>query len=176
VVTALVRYTLRAVTVQVDGASAALRSLNEVLLRHRAERFCTVVLLRVRRVDGVWAVSLSSAGHPLPLLVRPGRAPVQAGEPGSLLGVLETIAVHDTEVRLEPGSALLLYTDGVTEARREQVFYGQGRLVRLAGDHRGDAAALTAAVLEDVLSFQDGVPRDDVAVVVVRVPDAAATV
>jgi sigma-B regulation protein RsbU (phosphoserine phosphatase) len=176
VVTALVRYTLRAVTVQVDGASAALRSLNEVLLRHRAERFCTVVLLRVRRVDGVWAVSLSSAGHPLPLLVRPGRAPVQAGEPGSLLGVLETIAVHDTEVRLEPGSALLLYTDGVTEARREQVFYGQDRLVRLAGDHRGDAAALTAAVLEDVLSFQDGVPRDDVAVVVVRVPDAAATV
>ncbi|MGZ5416695.1 MAG: PP2C family protein-serine/threonine phosphatase [Nocardioides sp.] len=174
VVTALVRYTLRAITVQVDGASAALRSLNDVLLRHRAERFCTVVLLRVRRNDGVWVVSLSSAGHPLPLLVRPDWAPVQVGEPGSLLGVLETVAIHDTEIRLEPGSALLLYTDGVTEGRRGPVFYEQDRLLRLVGGHQGDAAALTALVIEDVLSFQDGTPRDDVAVVVVRVPDAPA--
>jgi sigma-B regulation protein RsbU (phosphoserine phosphatase) len=174
VVTALVRYTLRAVTVQVDGASAALRSLNDVLLRHRAERFCTVVLLRLRRDGGVWVVSLSSAGHPLPLLLRPGRGAAQVGKPGSLLGVLETIAIHDTEVRLEPGSALLLYTDGVTEGRRGQAFYEQDRLLRLVGDHQGDAAALTATVLEDVMAFQDGTPRDDVAVVVVRVPDAPA--
>ena len=66
VVTALVRYTLRAVTVQERGASTALRALNDVLLRHRSERFCTVVLLRARREDGAWVVSLSWLDTPFP--------------------------------------------------------------------------------------------------------------
>jgi sigma-B regulation protein RsbU (phosphoserine phosphatase) len=171
VVTALVRYTLRAVSVQVVGAAAALRALNEVLLRHRAERFCTVVLLRARRDADGWLVSLSSAGHPLPLLLRPGRPPAQVGRPGSLLGVFEAISIQDTEIRLESGSALLLYTDGVTEGRRGTVFYEQDRLLRVVENHQGDAAGLTDVVLEDVLDFQDGVPRDDIAMVVVRVPD-----
>ncbi len=54
VITALVRHTLRALSVQQDDPSAVLRSLNEVLLAQGTERFCTVVLARLRLEGGAW--------------------------------------------------------------------------------------------------------------------------
>lgn len=170
VVTALVRYTLRAVSVRVTGPEAALRALNDVLLRHRTDRFCTVVLLRLRRDDDGWSVTTASAGHPLPLLVPREGSPVPVGEAGALAGVFAAARARESELRLDAGSALILYTDGVTEARGPSGFYGEDRLRRLVDGERGTAASLTASVLEDVLEFQGGNPRDDVAVVVIRAP------
>ena len=70
--------------------SAAAAPLNEVLLAHGTERFCTVVLAaaapRRRRLDGRRS---SSGGHPLPLLVRPATGWAPSASPGSLLGVVE---------------------------------------------------------------------------------------
>lgn len=170
VVTALVRYTIRAVSVQRRGAADTLHVVNEVLLRHDTNRFCTIVLLRLRRDGDGWAVTVASAGHPLPLLLTPEAPPVQVGEPGALSGVFEAARTHDTELLLQPGAALLIYTDGVTEARADAGFYGAARLVELAGRPFRSADELTSAVLEDVLGFQAGSPRDDIALVVVRVP------
>ena len=69
-----------------------------------------------------------------------------------------------------PGDQLLLYTDGVTEGRRGRVMYDDERLVSAFADHTGDASSLTETVLADVLDFQGGLPRDDVALVALRVP------
>jgi sigma-B regulation protein RsbU (phosphoserine phosphatase) len=179
VVTALVRYTIRAVSVQRRGAADTLDVLNDVLLRHATNRFCTVVLLRLRSDGAGWTVTMASAGHPLPLLLTPGAPPVQAGLPGALSGVFEGARTHESELRLEPGASLLLYTDGVTEARAETGFYGMERLLEVVSSasvdagEAGDAATVTAAVLEDVLGFQAGNPRDDIALVVLRAPVAA---
>lgn len=170
VVTALVRYTIRAVSVQQRGAAATLRVLNEVLLRHDTDRFCTVALLRLRRDQDGWTVTMASAGHPLPLLLPPGGPPVQVGEVGALSGVFEAARTHDTDLGLEPGAALLLYTDGVTEARADAGFYGSARLLEVLSRPARDAGDLATVVLEDVLAFQAGDPRDDIALVVVRVP------
>ncbi|MNC87115.1 Stage II sporulation protein E (SpoIIE) [compost metagenome] len=49
-------------------------------------------------------------------------------------------------------------------------FYGEERLRALIGSRAGSAATTTDAVLDDVLTFQSGRPRDDIAVVVLRVP------
>jgi sigma-B regulation protein RsbU (phosphoserine phosphatase) len=68
VVTALVRYTLRAAAVANDAPSDALGVLNTVLLRHDTERFCTVAFLRVRQQGEQVTCTLAAAGHPLPLL------------------------------------------------------------------------------------------------------------
>jgi sigma-B regulation protein RsbU (phosphoserine phosphatase) len=165
--------------VQRRGAADTLDVLNDVLLRHATNRFCTVVLLRLRSDGAGWTVTMASAGHPLPLLLTPGAPPVQAGLPGALSGVFEGARTHESELRLEPGASLLLYTDGVTEARAETGFYGMERLldvvssVSVDAGEAGDAAAVTAAVLEDVLGFQAGNPRDDIALVVLRAPVAA---
>ena len=109
------------------------------------------------------ALTSLSAGHPLPVLVPArGRARV-VGEPGSLLGVLETPDLPVTTLELGPGDRLLLYTDGVTEGRRGREEYGERRLLDRAAAAPSGAGPLVAAVLDDVLAFQRGVPRDDIA-------------
>ncbi|HTZ44305.1 MAG TPA: SpoIIE family protein phosphatase [Jatrophihabitans sp.] len=172
VVTALARFTLRAATVQHREPARALRVLNEVLQRHDATRFCTVALVRLTRTDGSWRAVLCCAGHPLPLLRSADGQITEAGRPGALLGVLAEPALHDTELTLAPGEVLLLFTDGVPEGRRGSQFYGEQRTLRVLGQPAVSAAAYPAALLEDVLAFQAGYARDDIAIVAVRVPEA----
>jgi phosphoserine phosphatase RsbU/P len=74
-------------------------------------------------------------------------------------------------VRLAPGDLMVLFTDGVTEGRRGRELYGDERLERSVVAHRA-APQPAEAVLADVLAFQDGTARDDIAVVAVRVPVA----
>jgi phosphoserine phosphatase RsbU/P len=170
VVTALVRYTLRAVAVQDASPAAALHALNDVLLEHETDRFCTVALLRLHEIDGVWRCRLALGGHPLPILVTIAGEATTFGTPGSLLGVLPGPDLSDVELHLEPGTTLILYTDGVPEGRNNGSFYGTHRVLDLACAANGDAADLAGALLADVLAFQGGVARDDIAVVTVRVP------
>ena len=67
----------------------------------------------------------------------------------------------------------MLYTDGVTEGRHDQDLFGDDRLLASLGGRAGEGAReLVDGLVKDVLDFQDGVPRDDIAVVAVRVPDA----
>jgi sigma-B regulation protein RsbU (phosphoserine phosphatase) len=170
VVTALVRHTIRAAAVRLASPSDILRDLNAALLRYRSDRFCTVGILRLRRHQGTWTASVGSGGHPAALLLRPGESPRPVGSAGSLLGVMEDVSFTDAEVTLAPRDAILLYTDGVPEARRDGEFYGEERLLAVAQANQGRAAGLTEALLSDVLGFQFGLARDDIAIVAVRVP------
>jgi phosphoserine phosphatase RsbU/P len=171
VITALVRHTLRALTVQIDEPDEVLHKLNDVLLAHGTDRFCTVLLLRLRRDDGTWAVSTSSGGHPLPLRVVDGGVPTTVGMPGSLVGVLTEPVFHRIGFRLTPGEALVLYTDGVTEGRSGQEFYGEQRLLDSIVAHTGPDTEWPAnEIMEHVVAFQHGMPRDDIAIVTIRVP------
>jgi sigma-B regulation protein RsbU (phosphoserine phosphatase) len=169
VVTALARHTIRAAAAQRTEPSAILETLNEVLLRHGSERFCTVTIAVLREVSGSWTLTIGSGGHPLPLLTREETDPVPVGDFGTLLGVFESLAVHDRSIRLQRGDQLTFYTDGVTEGRRGEEFYGQERLdakVRV----EGSAQAGVKRLLDDVVRFQGGAPTDDIAIVIVRVP------
>lgn len=168
VVTALARYTLRAAAVQTASPAAALRVLNDALLANESERFCTVALLRLHQGEGGWRSTLALGGHPRPVHVAAAEAAL-VGSPGSLLGVLPDPELYDVELPLHPGESLVLYTDGVPEGRDNGSFYGIDRLLRLAAG-TGAADQLAGAVLEDVLTFQQGVARDDIAIVALRVP------
>lgn len=169
VVTALVRSTIRAASVRIADPAGVLELVNEVLLHHESQRFCTVALERWRRRGGRWVVSIAAAGHPLPLLCRPGSRPVGVGRPGSLLGVLAEAAVHVDEVEMQPGDRLVTFTDGVTEARRDGEFYGAARL-EAALERLEAEPAVAPALVDELLEFQRGRARDDIAIVAVRVP------
>jgi sigma-B regulation protein RsbU (phosphoserine phosphatase) len=176
VVTALARYTLRAVAVQDPSPARALHLLNEALRRADVDRFCTAAVVRLRRVDGQWRVSSSSAGHPLPLHVHGRRSVIPVGDAGSLLGVLERVEISESSMSLAPGESLVVYTDGVTEARSpDGEFYGEPRLLEHLRASTGHARDITATVLADVLTFQHEVARDDIAIVAVRVPPSDPT-
>ncbi len=172
-VTALARYTIRAVTMRSDLPSEVLSGLNEAMVRQLPEdRFCTAACARLEPLDdapGV-GVDVSRAGHPPPLLVRPDGTVEEISCPGRALGVFPDAELDDTCMRLMPGETLVFYTDGVTEARDpDGGFFGEERLHRFLGAHAGQHAAdLARALKNTVLEFQEGYPRDDLALLVVR--------
>ena len=170
-VTALARYTIRAGAVSLQRPSEVLRLLNDVLIRHASDRFCTVSLVRVKRPNGSWLGTVSCGGHPLPLLARKGDRAEPVGVFGLLLGDFEEPKLHDREFVLAPGDALLLYTDGVTEARGSKEFFGEERLEEALERNAGSAKGLTERLLDTVLTFQDGLPRDDIVIVALQVPE-----
>ena len=173
VVTALVRYSLRALSVQQDLPSAVLHALNDILVAQGTDRFCTVVLARLRLDEEGWMATFASGGHPLPLHVSAAGVVRSVGQTGSLIGVLPTITAQDSEVRLVPGDVLVMYTDGVTEGRHGTEFYGDERLLAAVRTHR-ETSRPAERILGDVLDFQAGTARDDIAVVAVRVPPLAS--
>ena len=172
-VTALARYTIRAVTMSSDLPSEILSGLNEAMLRQLPEdRFCTAACARLEPQDdspGV-GVDVSRAGHPPPLLVRAGGAVEEISCPGRALGVFPDAELDDTHLRLMPKETLVFYTDGVTEARGpDGDFFGEERLRRFVGAHSEEHASDLARALKNaVLEFQEGYPRDDLALLVLR--------
>lgn len=169
VVTTLVRHTVRALAVHSTLPSEILTGLNRVLLDHDTDRFCTLVVMSLRRADGRWQLTTSSGGHPLPVLVRDGVSG-GLGDPGSLVGAFDGPVFVDTDVDLLADDRVVLFTDGVTEGRRRDEFYGDDRLHQRLRAPSEDAAELAHAVVDDVVDFQGELTRDDIAVVVLRVP------
>ena len=178
-VLALARYTVRAVAMHEKCPTAILAGLNEAMLRQRREhddhKFCTVAYVRLEVDDaerGV-RVSLSLGGHPALVLLEARGRTRRIGEPGRALGVFEDPGLTHQEAHLAPGDALVFYTDGVIEARSpDGAFFGEERLLSLLRACAGcDASTLAAHIEGAVLNFQENASRDDMAVLVLRVPE-----
>ena len=175
-VTALARYTIRAVTMKNDLPSEVLSGLNEAMLRQLPEdRFCTAACTRLEPLDDAPGVGMdiSRAGHPPPLVVRQDGSVEEVSCPGRALGVFPDAELEDTHTRLMPGETLVFYTDGVTEARSPGGdFFGEERLCQLLAANADQHAADIARDLKNaVLEFQEGYPRDDLALLVLRVAE-----
>jgi serine phosphatase RsbU (regulator of sigma subunit) len=119
--TSLARYTLRA-AFRTDSPSDVLRALNEALLHQQLDgKFCTVCIALVDPGPSGSDVIVSSAGHPLPQLVRPDGSTRSVGDHGTLLGVTEDVRLTDVRARLAPGDTLVLYTDGLLARSRQHL-------------------------------------------------------
>ncbi len=121
-------------------------------------------------VDGVaGTVAAASAGHPPPRIVLPDGTVERLAAHGLVLGIEPGQEYAEVRAELPRGAALVLYTDGVVEARRGGELYGDERLdALLAARHDLTARALAAAVAEDAREFAGGDLSDDVAVVAIR--------
>jgi anti-sigma regulatory factor (Ser/Thr protein kinase) len=167
--TALARYTLRTAAMLTGDPGAALAALNVGLMRRDDVAYCTAALVALAEgEDGVGArARVFSAGHPLPVLVQDGGVR-PLGRSGPLLGALEGADWPCEEVVLGPGDRLVLYTDGVTDARGVDDRFGDDRLLALLSTVDGAPPAQLVRTVDGALrSFEAGSQRDDTAVLAV---------
>ena len=177
--TGLARYALRAEAQRQARPSVILAGLNQTLLDWPTDdpRFLTAIYATVRLVRTGAAVRISSAGHPLALVRRAGGRVQEFGRPGVLLGLLADPELHDARSVLHPGDSLILFSDGVTEARRRtgRELYGEERLRAFAAGLDGmTAVEMAQAITHAVLDFSGGRLSDDTVVLVMRVPSPEA--
>jgi serine phosphatase RsbU (regulator of sigma subunit) len=175
--TALARYTFRAAASHRLSPAASLRELNAAVVRQtQGDRFLTAVAATFRVTPGGLSGRISSAGHPPALIRRAGGRVRAIDQHGPLLGIFPDITLADTGFRLGPGDALLLYTDGATEARRSQEhadrpLFGPEALTRAVADCRGLSAPDIVGHLVATLAHHSGDwASDDTALLALRVP------
>ncbi|MGN9811225.1 SpoIIE family protein phosphatase [Micromonospora sp. BQ11] len=169
-VTGLVRDVIRVLVGDGKPLPEALARLNETLCERGGGRYCTLALAAVRPGDGDQLdVSLHLAGHDRPVLLRSGGGAEFVGTGGTALGLLDSIASPTAEFPLDPGDALVFYTDGVTERRRGRELFGTDRLREAAAPLAGYSADVVAARLRSTaIGFSPEAPRDDIAILVLR--------
>jgi PAS domain S-box-containing protein len=174
-ITALARYTLRAVAAHSLSPATTLATLNEEMLRQKADRrFVTAVVARLepRRAGGARLV-VASGGHPPPVLLRAGGVAEVLDTPGMLLGVELSARSSDREVEMAPGDVLVLYTDGVTETRRDRPLSPEALGGALVSAGIRGATAVAREVVRIAEREATGPLRDDVAVLVVALERGA---
>lgn len=170
-VTALVRHSIRAFAFVRASPAQVLGAVNEVMLGHAlAQRFATVILARLDLTVEPARAVVAGAGHPPPVLLRASGFAECPNVRGTMLGVRPGSNVLDLELQLEPGSTLVLYTDGLLDAGAPRRGLTPRELCGLLAEHAGAAPQLIVQQLERLaLSSGGGRLRDDVAIVAARV-------
>jgi hypothetical protein len=173
--TAVVRHTIRAVAPYESEPAKLLAAVNRAICRADSDgRFCTVALaaLELGEQAGEPATVTVALGGHLPPLVRRADGQCEAiGEPGTLLGVFPDPDLHERTTTLAAGDLLLLYTDGLTEARAPRLLSTEQLGDALAATGRA-APGPTVDTLVHQLAAGPGGFRDDLALVAVRLTGA----
>lgn len=174
-ITAMVRNFLRALTLHSIDPASVLVELNEGLVIAAEERgaeeiFCTAVVGALeRRPDGVKLI-LASGGHPCPLVRRSDGQVEEVTLPGRLLGAFPALDPAPVEVVLGPGDLILLFTDGLLEARSPSgEMFGTEGVRRVLGEREHGAGPLTEALEVAVVEHVGGELADDMAMLVLKV-------
>jgi serine phosphatase RsbU (regulator of sigma subunit) len=163
---ALARYTVRTLAVLHAPPGRTLAGLNDTVLRRgEAEQFLTAIYLTTHATAHGVAVRLVNGGHPAPLLRHAGGRVEAIDTPGALLGCLPDAGLQETRFHLAPGELLLLYSDGVTEARHGRDQFGEERLRALLAGTHPIPRTIVDAVIDGVQVHCDGDLGDDVTVV-----------
>jgi PAS domain S-box-containing protein len=159
------------------GLTAMMDHLNRFVLRNlrSAEFFFTMVALRFSR-DGR-TLEFAGAGHPPVMIVHPGQVPRQLESRSAVLGFFEGAVNGEvpTEVSMEPGDRVVIYTDGFIESfnTQEEMLGLEGftEIVRAAATL--PLASMKQEIVERVVAWRSGPPTDDMSLVVIGIPHLA---
>jgi PAS domain S-box-containing protein len=144
-----------------------LRETNRLLIEKNVPGFVTAFLAFLEPETG--SLTYASAGHPNPVVSTPGSATTMLESTCSPLGVFIDAAYRDHRFQLRDGQLLVLYTDGITEARADDSLFGETGLTRSLERHRDvPVEDLPSRLLDEVLAFSGGVLRDDAAVLALK--------
>lgn len=169
----LVKDMVHAFTHQSLRTNEVLKRTNMVLIEKNFRDFVTLYLAILDKYTG--HLRYSSAGHPETILKRASGEIQMLGCRSVPLGVYPDATWKPHAVDLNPNDVLLLYTDGVTEARNGDGSFGQKRLAsllkrRTIGGRIG-VERLPQLVVDQVLAFSEGELKDDVAVLALTIDE-----
>ena len=158
---------VRAFASEAIEPQALCTQVNRILCGNIAEgRFISFFYCVVDAAAGV--LTYTNAGHYLPMLIRPDGSVERLGCGGPVLGVLGDAEYEQAHVSIGAGDRVVLYTDGLTEARSvDDEEFGEERLLEAAVAHRVcSAPALQARLTAEVASFTGGRFQDDATLIV----------
>lgn len=165
-VTAMVRYMTEALSQRPCSPASLLGELNDLLCTRLADGALVTVFLAAL-APGADRMTWSSAGHPPPALVDGGRALRWLEDPGPPCGVFPGTRYEDHDEPFAPGALLFAYTDGLTEARRAGLEFGEGGVREALLEALGETPrALARSVYAAARAWSDGRIADDVAIAV----------
>lgn len=172
-VTSLIRYTLRTAALHEADPVVGLTELNTAMLMDsHSSQFCTVLFgIMTPGATGGFDLVLGGGGHPPAFWLHADAGRVEQVRPvgGMLVGALPDARFVTTRMHLAPGDTLLLYTDGLTEARPDGAFFGEDGLAAfLTGRTSTSANGLVRDLAELISGFEPG-PTDDVALLAMTV-------
>ena len=167
--TAMVKYSLRAYVTENSGPGECLSRLNVSTGQQiTMEKFVTAGLMIVDPAHG--AISYASAGHPAPIIIEKRQPRLMEINQSIPLGVLPGYDFSSTRLDTDKGTTLLLYTDGLLEARpREGEPFGEQSIVSSCTKlHDLPTQAFAEALMGEALKYAGGRLRDDIALLVIR--------
>ncbi|MGB8650579.1 MAG: SpoIIE family protein phosphatase [Mycobacteriales bacterium] len=170
--TAACRWTLRSALSRGTGPADALSELNDTLLDDESERFVTVLAAVVQPQEGGATFSYASGGHPAPLVRRRDGSCETLPVQGRIVGLLEGAPATAFTAQLQPGDLVAVFSDGFTEARRGVELFGEAGMLNALRDWEGGTAAQAQEWLCAAVSAF-GTQRDDMALVVLALPESA---
>lgn len=164
--TALARYTLRAAHLVEPEPARVLGVLNDALLRDGDDdRFLTVAAARLVGTT----LSVAIAGQAPALVVRASGEVESLGDPGRVVGIIPDVELPEVSVELAIGDAVVLHTDGLTDAGAPDHLFDAAEVGLFASRTLEHGAAAVASSLESrALAIAHGHPRDDIALIVLR--------
>ena len=170
--TSLVRHTIRAASEYEHSPAALLARVDAALRNEPQTSICTALCARLTGDQ----LTIAVGGHPLPLSLKADRVG-EVGEHGALLGGFEQASWREVTLEIEPGTALICYTDGVTDATdRDGTRMGLKRLkATLARSTERGPASVIENLARAIEEFQTGEPADDTAVLVLSRRARSAT-
>jgi serine phosphatase RsbU (regulator of sigma subunit) len=165
----LARHTIRTAAMQRLTPREILLTLNRAMCEQQpdGDRFVSAIYGTLDLVPTAVDVAFAVAGHPTPLIRRADRTLETSASHGTVLGALAHPVLQDEAIRLEAGDTLVLYTDGVTEARARGALFGDARLRELVASGALAAEALADEIETAVRSFSPEL-ADDTAILILR--------
>lgn len=169
------KYVLRAYVSEDQDPAHAMARLNDTLSGAVEPGSFITLIYGILDTDACSLV-FACAGHEPPALYIDRQNTVQFHKPsGRAVGVFPNETYETEEIRFDEGDCLLLYTDGVSEARRDGGFFGESGIA--AGMARCSSEPSTQRLLDhllqDILDFADGRARDDIAMLAIRKVNSA---
>lgn len=173
--TAAVRHSVRAHAVHLRDPSDILANVNQTLLLDATRddtSWTTLAVVRLQPTADGFTLQVGLGGHPQPLIARADGSVEHIGKHGTIVGVFADARFTTATIDLRDGDALVMFSDGVTEARIDREFFGDDGLAD-ALLRRGGAGAegVVKLVLEGLVEL-GAAQRDDVCLLVASVPSA----
>jgi serine phosphatase RsbU (regulator of sigma subunit)/HAMP domain-containing protein len=167
--TAMIKYMLRAYTLEDIDGPELIRRLNRAVWKYIGEQMFITLFYGVLDTEAK-TLTYVNAGHELPLLFGEERHLCTRLETtGTALGIFPEYDFTEKSIEFMLGDSLLLYTDGATDVRRDGEFLGEDGVETIfCGAASGTAHQIVDAVDRGIREYAGGELHDDVALMVIK--------